>query len=72
MKIRFNLIVSEAVADALDSLQEQTGAASKTEVIRMALSVYERLVGDAGKGWTTLQRKDDDEREIVLIGGCRR
>ncbi len=71
MRIRLNLHVTKAVADALCRLEDETGAASKTEVVRMALGVYERLVDDDCDGWTTFQRKGDVEREIVLVRAPR-
>ena len=71
-KIRLNLVINEAVRDALSRLQQQTGAVSKTEVVRMALGVYERLAADASEGWTTLQRKGDVERQIIIANGTGR
>ena len=54
-RIRIHLLVSPETKALVDSLQERTGAGSMTEVIRRALSLYDRV-----------SRKMAEGKELIL------
>lgn len=65
-KIRLNLELTPAVAERLDYLEELSGAHSRTEVIRRALSLYDVLLSKLS-GDTSLVLRHPDGREETLI-----
>jgi ribbon-helix-helix CopG family protein len=66
-KIRLNLEITPAVSDRLDYLTEASGAHSRTEVIRRALSLYDILVSKASPEKTLVLRHPDGKEEVLLF-----
>ena len=66
-KIRLNLELTPAVSDRLDYLTEASGAHSRTEVIRRALSLYDILISRASTEKTLLLRYPDGKEEVLLF-----
>jgi len=64
-KIRLNLSISHALNDRIERLVTLTGAASRTEVIRRALAVYEHAVNRARSPvFDTLPPEEPPEVEL--------
>jgi len=66
MKHRMTLEISESSKIQLDSLQEQTGAASNAEVIRRAISIYAALVTH-GTGRVELIDNKGNRKELLVV-----
>ena len=66
-KIRFNLELTPAVSDRLDYLVETSGAHSRTEVVRRALSLYDILLSRVSPETTLLLRYPDGREEVLLF-----
>jgi metal-responsive CopG/Arc/MetJ family transcriptional regulator len=66
-KIRLNLELTPALSDRLDYLTEASGAHSRTEVIRRALSLYDILISRASAEKTLLLRYPNGKEEVLLF-----
>lgn len=66
-KIRLNLEITPAVSDRLDYLVEASGAHSRTEVIRRALSLYDILLSRTSAETTLILRFPDGKEEVLLF-----
>lgn len=66
-KYRFNLELTNGAKKRLDDLQKRTEAASITEVIRRALSVYDALEQHKSDGWEIILRNKEKEKSVCLI-----
>ena len=64
---RLNLWLSDAVVRSMDRLQEISGAESKTETIRRALSLYDIVLTHCKEGGSLVLRRPDDSEELVRI-----
>ena len=64
---RIQLDLTPKMADLLDDLVERTGAASRAEVIRRAISVYNLLLLETEKGRRIEVAGPRGERERVLL-----
>jgi Arc/MetJ-type ribon-helix-helix transcriptional regulator len=65
--IRLNLELTAAVNARLERLVVDTEAASRAEVIRRALAVYESLVDARRAGKELILRSPDGTEQIVLL-----
>lgn len=65
-KKHLHLEMSADVAAKLESLREQTQAADRAEVIRHALSVYDFLLSQVGKGDAIILRGPEGERCVDI------
>jgi hypothetical protein len=65
-KYRFNLELSDKAKEQLDELQRRTDAATLTEVIRRALSVYDALQRHTSDNWELVLRKKGIEKPVLL------
>lgn len=64
-RVRLNLSISHALNDRIDRLVALTDAASRTEVIRRALAVYEHAVNRARSPvLDTLPQEEPSEAEL--------
>lgn len=66
-KVRLNLELAREVHEQLQKIQEATGAASLTEVIRRALSLYDLVVEHTGEGGKVVFRQADGEEETLRL-----
>ena len=66
LKVRLNLEIPVKVRDLIEQIQQQTGAASMTEVIRRALLVLYALL-QAAKNGDDLVIKREGKETIILI-----
>jgi hypothetical protein len=64
---RLNLEMTENVRQKLEDLRGLTEADSLAEVVRRALLVYEYLWDEKRTGGTLIIKKDDKEKELVLL-----
>lgn len=68
MKTRLNLEFSKSVTERLEKLVENSGAGSKTEVIRRALALYETVAERRAMNDALICRSaDGTERELIVI-----
>ena len=66
-KIRLNLELTPAVSERLDYLTEASGAHSRTEVIRRALSLYDLIISKAKPERVLFLRYPDGKEEVLLF-----
>lgn len=67
-RVRLNLELESSVRDRLETLQERSGAATMTEVIRRALAVYEVVLQASEDGErVVVQSREGKERQLVLL-----
>lgn len=66
---RIQLDLTDAMRDLLDRLVEETGAASRAEVLRRAVSVYALFIDEkkAGCRLELVATKGKGRREVVLM-----
>jgi hypothetical protein len=66
-KVRLNLELARDVHEQLQKIQAGTGAASLTEVIRRALSLYDVVVEHTTDGGKVVFRFPDGEEETLRL-----
>jgi len=67
-KVRLNLELTPAVSDRLEHIMEVSGAHSRTEVLRRALSLYDILLSrTSSQSTATLLLRYPDGKEEVLL-----
>jgi hypothetical protein len=66
-RVRLNLDLQTEVKERLDGLQERTGAASLTEVIRRALALYDLVVDHQKAGGRIQLYNRDGTVETLTI-----
>lgn len=66
-KVRFQLDMSSANLKRLEALEKSTGAASKAEVIRHALQLYEYVADRHRRGFTFKAVSLDGKEENVVF-----
>jgi metal-responsive CopG/Arc/MetJ family transcriptional regulator len=66
-KVRLNLELTADAFQRLDELQERSRAESRSEVIRRALSVFEKLIECQEEGGEIVIRDLINNRERVLL-----
>lgn len=68
-KIRVSVDLSQRSFDRLERVRECVGAASKAEVVRDALQVYEWIVGQTrGGGEFLVREKGGEPQPVILLG----
>ena len=65
-RVRLNLELEPKMLGSLHSLKEKTEAASVTEVIRKALTVYGELVNLKYSGWNIIMRKKGEQDKTIV------
>lgn len=66
-KVRLNLELNKEAHAHLQKLQDETGAASLTEVIRRALAVYGGVVGHVKENGKVVFRFSDGTEEVLRL-----
>jgi hypothetical protein len=67
-KIRLNLDFSEVVKAQIEDIRDRTDAASMSEVLRRALSLYDAVLAAQGQGSAVIIRDAEGvERHILLV-----
>lgn len=64
---RLNLALSEPVKQRIESIRDETGAESVTEVIRRAVAVYDLLITETAAGGKVVIKKRGKEKEVLLV-----
>lgn len=64
---RLQLVLPQNSMDRLEGLKASTEAASYAEVIRRALSIYESLVIEAGRGGQIVLRSKNADEEVIPL-----
>ncbi len=64
-RVRLNLEFTPSVAENLERMIEQSHSASRTEVIRKAIRLFDMILGHYGKGGKLVLQHEDGTQETV-------
>jgi hypothetical protein len=65
---RLNIELTEAAYKRLKSIEVASGAASSSEVLRRALSIYDALLTATRGGGKVILRGNGVDREVLILG----
>ena len=68
-RTRVQFDMSAAAVQRLDDLAAETGAATRAEVVRRALALYDRLLKMEAEGTEISARRRDGKELLLPIGG---
>lgn len=68
-RVRVQFDMSPAAVERLDALAADTGAATRAEVVRRALALYDRLLKMETDGAEVRIRRSDGESVILPVRG---
>ena len=66
-RVRFNLELTPAVKERLETVRNRTGAGSLTEVLRNSLKLYDQITERAAKGASIVLELPDGTRERLVL-----
>ena len=67
-KIRLTLDLTKPLDDRLERLKHLTGAASKADVLRESLRLYEFLVARVAEGSSLHLERDGRSERLIILG----